>query len=98
MTHTVKILPPARDDLKLIWDYLDDRDPSAANKLIDRIERKFGQIAAHPFSCKEIPEIRPQMRGAVVSPYIVLYVVVHKDIEIVRVLHEAQDILAIMNS
>ncbi|WP_340689060.1 type II toxin-antitoxin system RelE/ParE family toxin [Sphingomonas liriopis] len=90
--------PQARRDLDVMYDYIADRDPVAADALVDRIERKLGLLADNP-------RLGPSRIGAVgglrtftVPPYLLLYQPIRSGIRLVRVLHGARDIGAALDA
>ena len=65
--------PRARADILEIWSYIAERNPAAADRVLDAIERICGVIAAHPLIGRERPELVPGMRSFVVMSWVVFY-------------------------
>ena len=79
----------ARDDLRVIFDYIAERNRSAAERLLGAIETCAEALPAHPYMYR--PGRMPGTREAVVHPnYIVIYRVTADAVEIVNVVHARQ--------
>lgn len=85
----------ARTDIRDIWLYLAERNPAAADRVLDAIERIFHVIAAHPLIGRERSELSPGIRSFVVMSWVVFYRAQRDAIEILRVVHGARDLDAI---
>jgi addiction module RelE/StbE family toxin len=80
----------ARDDLRLILDYISDRNPTAAEKLEEKIGRTLEGLILHPYMYR--PGRVPGTREAVVHPnYIVVYQVGGDVVDITAIMHTRQD-------
>ncbi|TPK79952.1 type II toxin-antitoxin system RelE/ParE family toxin [Mesorhizobium sp. B2-4-12] len=77
----------AEDDLITIWLHIARDNEAAADRLLDRIEARWQQLAAYPFSGAPRDDIAPGTRHLVVGDYLTLYCVSGDAIEILRVLH-----------
>nr|WP_292865650.1 type II toxin-antitoxin system RelE/ParE family toxin [Mesorhizobium sp.] len=77
----------AEDDLIAIWRYIARDSEAAADRMLDRIEARWQQLAAYPFSGAPRDDIAPGIRHIVVGDYLTLYRVGDGAIEILRVLH-----------
>ncbi|MFC6791505.1 type II toxin-antitoxin system RelE/ParE family toxin [Methylobacterium komagatae] len=89
----------AREDVRSIYLGLIGKNPSAAERLLDRIEERAGQLADQPRLGPRRPEIRPTTRILVEAPYLILYETIPdpddlpvEEVEIVRVLDGRRDI------
>jgi toxin ParE1/3/4 len=82
----------ARTDLTDIWLYVAERNPSAADRVLDEIERIIKLIATRPQMGRERPEIRSGIRSFGVMSWIIFYHIDDTFIDIVRVLHGARDL------
>lgn len=79
----------AQEDLRRIFDYIAERNPAAAEKLLVRIEFVAERLADHPFMHR--PGRVPGTREAVAHPnYILVYKVGTDIVEILAVLHARQ--------
>ncbi|ANT52560.1 type II toxin-antitoxin system RelE/ParE family toxin [Mesorhizobium amorphae] len=77
----------AEDDLITIWLHIARDSEAAADRLLDRIEARWQQLATYPFSGAPRDDIAPGIRQRVVGDYLTLYRVGEDAIQIVRVLH-----------
>lgn len=77
----------AEEDLIAIWLYVADESEIAADRLLDRIEGRWQQLAAYPFSGLPRDDIAPGVRHLIVGDYLTLYRVGEHAVEILRVLH-----------
>jgi toxin ParE1/3/4 len=84
--------PSFTDDLSDAYAYLADRNPSAANGLLDEVEALIDLLSAFP----ELGRVRDQIRAGVRSfrlrrfPYVIFYKISRGDIVLLRLLHGAQ--------
>lgn len=84
----------AEDDLIAIWLHIARDSEAAADRLFDRIERRWQQLATYPLSGASRDDIAPGIRHLVVGNYLTLYRVGSDAIEILRVLHGHRNIEA----
>ena len=82
----------AKRDLFRIYSFVEERSPAAAEKVVARIDRKFGQLTRFPFIGRERFSLAPGLRGVVVGTYLILYAVESDDIVVVRVIDGRMDI------
>ncbi len=86
----------ARQDLIDIWAYIAREDPAAADRQLDRIDETCGLLAENPRLGPERSDIRQGLRYFVVGSYVILYRMVDNGVEIVRVVHGARDLQALL--
>lgn len=86
------LLPQAETDLEEIGNYLSERNPHAAVRLIDALRERWTLLLDHPFSGKARDDLRPGARCLIVRRYLVFYRVTDLGIEIVRILHGHRNI------
>jgi len=97
--HEVSLLPKAEEDLLEIVDYISEDRPSAAEKLVDRIEKVFALLAGNPMLGRKVKESRLrllQYRYLVVENYLVFYVFRSERVVVCRILHGAREYLSIL--
>lgn len=92
MANRLRKLPQADRDLDSIWAYIAADNPTAANKLIERIGRVFEMLIENPLAGRERPELKRALRSFPVGNHIVFYTPLSAGIEIVRVMHGRQEI------
>ncbi|QDC00067.1 type II toxin-antitoxin system RelE/ParE family toxin [Mesorhizobium sp. 8] len=84
----------AEDDLIEIWLYVATENPDAADRLLDRFERRIRLLATQPLSGVARDDLGREIRQVVVGNYLLLYRVEGDDILIPRVLHGRRDLAA----
>ena len=67
----VLISNKAKIDLLRIYSYLAERNPTAAEATLLRIDEKFSQLAELPFIGRERTSLGPGIRGVVVGNHLV---------------------------
>jgi toxin ParE1/3/4 len=77
-----------------IWLHVARDSEAAADRLLDRIEARWRQLATYPFLGAPRDDIAPGIRHLVVGDYLTLYRVDDDAIEIIRVLHGKRNIEA----
>ena len=81
--------PKARADLWEILEYIDERNPQAADALHSEIERATSALPEHPYLYR--PGRIPATREIIVHPnYLIVYRITHQ-IEILSILHARQE-------
>ena len=88
--------PAAEDDLIDIWCQIAIDSPKAADRFLDRIVERISQLAVFPDSGVARPEIADDARSLTVGNYLVLYRHSADVIEIIRVVHGARELDAIL--
>lgn len=85
----------AEDDLFSLWHYIAADNPKAADALLDTIEVKCALLAHNPYLGRARPDIALEFRHFPVKNYLILYRIIEKGVEIVRVIHGARDLHAL---
>ncbi|HEY4232005.1 MAG TPA: type II toxin-antitoxin system RelE/ParE family toxin [Lacipirellulaceae bacterium] len=91
-----RLAPAARDDLKRISHYIavEMHGAQGAKRLRGRFLECFRQLARNPHLGQACPELGENLRISPVGRYVILYVPREDGIDIVQVLHGAQDLPA----
>lgn len=84
----------AEEDLIAIWQYVARDSEAAADRLLDRIENRWQQLAIYPSSGPLRDDIAPGLCHLVVGEYLTFYRVGDDAIEILRVLDGRRKIVA----
>jgi toxin ParE1/3/4 len=82
----------AGKDLLQIYSYIAERNPTAAEALVRRIDEKFDQISYLPFIGRERSSLAPGLRSVVVGNHVIFYAVKPDSIIVVRVIDGRMDI------
>jgi toxin ParE1/3/4 len=88
MSRSILIVPRARHQLRGALEYLNKRNPAAAQRLAQRFHRAYRQLAEFPLSGPPAPT--PGARRLAVAPYILTYRVTSTAVEILDVRHSRQ--------
>ena len=88
----VLISERANRDLLSIYSYIWQRNPIAADAVLQRIDEKFQQLCELPFIGRERSSLAPRLRSVVVGMHLIFYVVESESITIVRVIDGRMDI------
>jgi toxin ParE1/3/4 len=85
----------AQEDLIDIWLGIYPESEAAANRLLDQIEAKLSLLPEFPEMGAARDDIRPGLRMLISGEYLVLYRILGREIEIVRVVHGRRDLEAL---
>lgn len=88
----------AESDLESILDDLDQKNPAVAERYATEFELKGRALAQFPELGRARPEIAPNLRSTLVSPYVVFYRIAGDEVQIVRILHGRQDLRSILRA
>ena len=80
----------AENDLLEIWEYIAPHNPTAADKILDRIGNAMALLARNPLMGPARPDLRADLRYFASGRYLILYRPAQDGIEVVRVLHCAR--------
>ncbi len=79
--------------LDAIYRYIAQDSPAYAKRMVDRLTRRSQQIAEFPLSGRMVPEYQTtQIREVVEGPYRIIYYIKPSQIDVLGVIHAAQDI------
>lgn len=96
MTPQFRLTQPAIQDIEQIADYFADRSGLAqSEKFLEKLNAKFLQLTQFPNLGRERTEILPGIRSLAVETYLILYIPIGQDIEILRVVSGYQDLSAL---
>jgi len=82
----------AEQDLIEIWLHIARDKPSAAEKLLERIDGACARLAQNPRMGPARPDLAADLRYFVVGAYLILYRESDDSVEIVRVVHGAMNL------
>ncbi len=89
------ILPAAKADLIEIGDFIAQDNPARALSFVAEIEAKMLQAAERPESFPARDDVCAGLRSARHGRYLLFYFNADEEVQIVRVLHGARDLLRI---
>jgi len=83
----------SKSHLKGIKDFISLNSPTYAKRMIDRLTQRSRQIGEFPFSGRVVPEYKVnQIREVIEGPFRIIYHIKPDQIEILAVVHGAQNI------
>ncbi len=85
------VSPLAQADIDEIWDHIARDSVVNANRFVDRIEQRFGLLAANPRLGVARDDLRPSLRQFGHARYLIYYRLIRGGIEVVRVVHGARN-------
>jgi toxin ParE1/3/4 len=80
------------EDLIAIWLYIAKDNPSAATRLLDRIDKRIGALSQFPFLGEAQPQFGENTRRIIEGNYLVFYDVLPDAVHVLRVFHGARKI------
>lgn len=93
-----RISTQAAQDIENIWNYVATNNLQAADNLFDKLRTSFPKLAKFPQMGKDCSILAPFLRSFAVKNYLIFYRPIEEGIEIVRILHGAQDITRIFQN
>lgn len=94
----VRLTEPATQDLEEIYDYIALDNIEAAERLKERLQKRWRAAAENPGIGRKRDEWRQNLRSVREGNYLILYHQIEDGIEIVRVVHGARDIEALFET
>ena len=92
MRRQLVVSRDAETDLILIWVYYAEKSEQAAKRIREEIIHQYNLLVEYPFLGRSREELQVGLRSMPVANHVVFYRVTDSAIEIVRVLHGAQDV------
>jgi toxin ParE1/3/4 len=87
--------PAAEEDLISIGTYIALDNPSAADKLLDTIDKKLHLLAEFPGLGQRRDELAPSLRSLPLGNYLIFYLAIEDGIEAIRIVHGARNLRSI---
>ena len=92
----VRFTPEAEDDLLRLFDFLVERDPTAAEHALDAIRRAVELLRFSPFSCRKALPDNPFVRELIIpfgsAGYVALFEIESKRVvNVIAVRHQRED-------
>lgn len=81
----------ADTDMEQIWEYIALHNPTAADRLLDRLGEAFDLLANNPGFGQRRDDLRPNLQLFPVGSYVILYYPEDDGIEVAGILHGARD-------
>jgi toxin ParE1/3/4 len=80
----------AEQDLLSIWEYIANDNPVAADRMLQRFEKRFNSLLKFPYIGESQEQFRSGLRSIVEGSYVIFYEPRPDEILIYRVLHGAR--------
>jgi toxin ParE1/3/4 len=94
--NRLTLTPLAEQDLEAIGDYIAADNPTRAVSFIRELRAQCQRIAANPPGYRLRPELGDDIRSCAHGTYVIFFVATPEEVTIIRVLHGARDIPAIL--
>ena len=88
----------AKADLRNLLDHISNENPSAASKLNKAIRKAAASLSQNARRGRLVNFPFGQLRRIIVPPYLIFYEVERSTVTIVRIVHGARDIPAVLAS
>lgn len=93
MKPQFRLTEPAVKDIEQIADYIAQQSGLAqAERFLERLDDKFVKIAQFPKLGRQRDEILPNLRSLSLESYLVLYMPINQNIDILRVVSGYRDL------
>lgn len=84
----------AEEHLDAIYHYIAKDSPNYAKRMVDRLTARSIQIAEYPSSGRTVSEYElPQLREVIEGPFRIIYCIKPDGIDVLAVIHAAQNTL-----
>jgi toxin ParE1/3/4 len=77
-------------DLVAVWRHIATDNPSAATRLLERIDQRVQSLANHPFLGERQPQFGERTRRLIEGNYVIFYDVLPDAVHVLRVFHAAR--------
>ncbi len=88
----VLLTAAARRDLIGLYRFLAERNPTAAEAVVARIDERFSQLVRFPFIGRSRESLGPGLRSVLAGNHLIFYLVEGQGIVVIRVLDARMDI------
>jgi toxin ParE1/3/4 len=93
----VRFLPLAEIDLRKLWYQIAEHNYYAADDFLDAVQDRVKSLSQFPQRGSPRDDLLPGIRMLVEGKYLIFYRIENEDVEIVRVVHGAMDLLKIFS-
>lgn len=80
-----------REDLDEIWNYIAERNPDAADRIVREIAGKLHMLGRHPLIGTQRHDLIVDLRQFPCGNYNIFYFPLEDGVEIYRILHSSRD-------
>ena len=96
MRAKIRFSLPARRDLDEIWFFIAQDSPDSADNFVDHLTDKISLLASSPQMGRSREDLGHNLRSFPIKNYLVIYRLLKSRVEIVRVVHTARDLKALL--
>ncbi len=82
----------AKEDLIDLWEYIAVHDELAADRYLDCVFERSGELLVHPELGRPRPEVYTGIRSLLCRNHLIFYRVGTEAIEVLRILHGSMDL------
>jgi toxin ParE1/3/4 len=98
MTPQFRLTEPAIRDIEQIADYIANQASlQQSERFLSQLDAKFAKIALFPNLGRRRDEILPGLRSLSIDKYLILYMPIEQDVEILRVISGYRDISSLFS-
>jgi len=83
----------AKEDLIDLWEYIAVLDELAADRYLDCVLERSGELLVHPELGRPRPEAQSGIRSLICRNHLIFYRIRPDAIEVLRILHGSMDLL-----
>jgi toxin ParE1/3/4 len=87
----VRFSRPAEQDVEEIGDWVGERDPLAALRIVGRIRSGARRLSRYPNRYPLVAGLETPLRKLSVANYLIFYRVGQDEVEVIRILHASRD-------
>lgn len=96
MSAQFRLTKPAIQDIEQIAEYIANQSGfDRADRFLNKLDAKFAKIAQFPNLGRQRNEILPDLRSLPINNYLILYMVIGEEVEILRVISGYRDLSAL---
>ncbi|MEM1253940.1 MAG: type II toxin-antitoxin system RelE/ParE family toxin [Cyanobacteria bacterium P01_H01_bin.21] len=98
MTSQFRLTKPAVKDIEQIADYIAQKSGlEQAEQFLEKLDSKFAKIAQFPKLGRQRNEVLPNLRSLSLDSYLILYMPIDQNIDILRVVSGYRDLSALFD-
>ena len=96
MSYHIRFTPEAKSDVERLYRFLVERDPRAAERALEIIERGWSFLEEFPFSCRQADHEHPLLRELIIpfggAGYVALFEIEdHQTVTVLAIRHQRED-------
>jgi len=88
----LRISEQVKEDLIDLWEYIAVHDELAADRYLDSVFERAGELCIHPEIGRPRPEVHTKVRSLLCRNHLIFYRIRTETIEVLRILHGSMDL------